>query len=129
MVNFDLPNVPEDYVHRIGRTGRAGASGEAVSLVCVDEYQLLADIEKLIGQQLPLEAITGFKPNSTKLPEPIQDGRKHKPRGGLDKRKAHSTDKPQAPTLARKSAKRIVAGGNKSGARSGASRRSVKRSS
>ncbi|MDF5720134.1 MAG: DEAD/DEAH box helicase [Rhizonema sp. PD37] len=129
VVNFDLPNVPEDYVHRIGRTGRAGASGEAVSLVCVDEYQLLADIEKLIGQQLPLEAIAGFKPNSTTKPEPIQDGRKHKPRGGLDKRKAHSTDKPQAPTSAKKSAKRIVAGGNKSGTRSGASRRSAKRSS
>ncbi|HEY3600271.1 MAG TPA: DEAD/DEAH box helicase, partial [Paraburkholderia sp.] len=48
VVNFDLPNVPEDYVHRIGRTGRAGATGEAVSLVCVDELQLLKDIEKLI---------------------------------------------------------------------------------
>ncbi|MFX5999027.1 helicase-related protein, partial [Acinetobacter baumannii] len=48
VVNFDLPNVPEDYVHRIGRTGRAGAQGEAISLVCVDEHGLLRDIERLI---------------------------------------------------------------------------------
>ncbi|MFN7657542.1 MAG: helicase-related protein, partial [Dolichospermum sp.] len=48
VINYDLPNVPEDYVHRIGRTGRAGAEGEAISLVCVDEHHLLADIEELI---------------------------------------------------------------------------------
>jgi ATP-dependent RNA helicase RhlE len=46
VVNFELPNVPEDYVHRIGRTGRAGAEGEAISLVCVDENKFLADIER-----------------------------------------------------------------------------------
>ncbi len=50
VVNYDLPNVPEDYVHRIGRTGRAGASGQAVSLVCADEFKQLSDIERLIGQ-------------------------------------------------------------------------------
>ena len=50
VVNYDLPNVPEDYVHRIGRTGRAGASGEAISLVCVDERDFLRDIERLIKQ-------------------------------------------------------------------------------
>src|SRR5204862_6502654 len=55
VVNFDLPNVPEDYVHRIGRTGRAGASGEAVSLVCVEEKQFLVDIEKLIKQKISNE--------------------------------------------------------------------------
>ena len=48
VVNYDLPNVPEDYVHRIGRTGRAGATGEAISLVCVDEHEFLRDIERLI---------------------------------------------------------------------------------
>ena len=53
VVNYDLPNVPEDYVHRIGRTGRAGASGEAISLVCVDEHEFLRDIEKLIKRTLP----------------------------------------------------------------------------
>jgi ATP-dependent RNA helicase RhlE len=53
VVNFELPNVPEDYVHRIGRTGRAGAQGEAVSLVCVDENGFLRDIEKLIKREIP----------------------------------------------------------------------------
>ena len=72
VVNYDLPNVPEDYVHRIGRTGRAGASGEAVSLVCVDEHQMLKDIEKLIKQTLPREVIPGFEPDLTAKPQPIQ---------------------------------------------------------
>ncbi|APA86682.1 DEAD/DEAH box helicase [Paraburkholderia sprentiae WSM5005] len=71
VVNFDLPNVPEDYVHRIGRTGRAGATGEAVSLVCVDELQLLKDIEKLIKRPIPQEVIAGFEPDPTAKPEPI----------------------------------------------------------
>ncbi|CAN7499555.1 DEAD/DEAH box helicase [Trinickia sp. LjRoot230] len=72
VVNFDLPNVPEDYVHRIGRTGRAGALGEAVSLVCVDEWQLLKDIEKLIKQTLPQQVIPGFEPDPHAKPQPIQ---------------------------------------------------------
>ncbi len=62
VVNFDLPNVPEDYVHRIGRTGRAGATGEAVSLVSADEFKLLSDIEQLIQQVLTREYIEGFDP-------------------------------------------------------------------
>jgi ATP-dependent RNA helicase RhlE len=61
VVNFDLPNVAEDYVHRIGRTGRAGANGQAVSLVSIDETQLLKAIEKLIRQVLPSEAVEGFE--------------------------------------------------------------------
>ncbi|KQQ45742.1 RNA helicase [Duganella sp. Leaf126] len=72
VVNYDLPNVPEDYVHRIGRTGRAGATGEAVSLVCVDEHDMLKDIEKLIKQTLPREVIPGFEPDPTARPQPIQ---------------------------------------------------------
>ncbi|CDY74595.1 ATP-dependent RNA helicase RhlE [Caballeronia glathei] len=72
VVNFDLPNVPEDYVHRIGRTGRAGATGEAVSLVCVDEHQLLKDIERLIKRPIPQEIIAGFEPDPNAKPEPIQ---------------------------------------------------------
>ena len=63
VVNFDLPNVPEDYVHRIGRTGRAGATGEAVSLVCVDERDLLRDIERFIKREIPREVIAGFEPD------------------------------------------------------------------
>jgi ATP-dependent RNA helicase RhlE len=72
VVNYDLPNVPEDYVHRIGRTGRAGATGEAVSLVCVDEHEMLAGIEKLIKRQLPREVIAGFEPDPNARPQPIQ---------------------------------------------------------
>ncbi|WP_322032421.1 DEAD/DEAH box helicase [Paraburkholderia sp. J76] len=79
VVNYDLPNVPEDYVHRIGRTGRAGATGEAVSLVCVDEHQLLKDIEKLIKRTVPQEVIPGFEPDPHAKPEPIQ--RRSQPQG------------------------------------------------
>jgi ATP-dependent RNA helicase RhlE len=72
VVNYDLPNVPEDYIHRIGRTGRAGASGEAVSLVCVDEHEMLRDIEKLIKRDLAREIIAGFEPDPNARPQPIE---------------------------------------------------------
>jgi ATP-dependent RNA helicase RhlE len=72
VVNYDLPNIPEDYVHRIGRTGRAGATGEAVSLVCVDEHDMLKDIEKLIKQTLPREVIPGFEPDLNARAQPVQ---------------------------------------------------------
>jgi len=72
VVNYDLPNVPEDYVHRIGRTGRAGAGGEAISLVCVDELKLLADIEKFIKRKITSEVVTGFEPDLNATPQPIQ---------------------------------------------------------
>ena len=72
VVNYDLPNVPEDYVHRIGRTGRAGATGEAVSLVCVDEEDMLKGIEKLIKRSLPREVIPGFEPDPNARAQPIQ---------------------------------------------------------
>ncbi len=72
VVNYDLPNIPEDYVHRIGRTGRAGAKGEAVSLVCVDEHEMLKDIEKLIKQTLPREVIAGFEPDPNARAQAIQ---------------------------------------------------------
>ncbi len=62
VVNFDLPNVPEDYVHRIGRTGRAGATGQAVSLVSADEIKQLSDIEKLIKKPLQRKLVDGFEP-------------------------------------------------------------------
>jgi ATP-dependent RNA helicase RhlE len=68
VVNFDLPNVPEDYVHRIGRTGRAGASGQAVSLVSADEVKMLSGIEKLIQQVLTRKLIDGFEPDHS-VPE------------------------------------------------------------
>ncbi|CAN0547824.1 unnamed protein product, partial [Ectocarpus sp. 12 AP-2014] len=74
VVNFDLPNVAEDYVHRIGRTGRAGSNGEAVSLVCVDEHALLGNIERLIKQTLPKHIEPGFEPDPSIKPEPIENG-------------------------------------------------------
>ncbi|WP_088279327.1 DEAD/DEAH box helicase, partial [Ideonella sp. A 288] len=75
VINFELPNVPEDYVHRIGRTGRAGAQGEAISLVCVDEDIFLRDIEKLIKRSIPSEIVPGFEPPSGERAEPIVLGR------------------------------------------------------
>jgi ATP-dependent RNA helicase RhlE len=75
VVNFELPNVAEDYVHRIGRTGRAGNEGEAMSLVCVDELKLLKDIERLIKREIPKVIIDGYQPDPTIKPEPIQNGR------------------------------------------------------
>ncbi|WP_119355325.1 DEAD/DEAH box helicase, partial [Azohydromonas sediminis] len=75
VVNFELPNVPEDYVHRIGRTGRAGAQGQALSLVCLDEEIFLAAIEKLIKRAIPRETVPGFEPPPGEKPEPIVLGR------------------------------------------------------
>ena len=75
VVNFELPNVPEDYVHRIGRTGRAGATGEAISLACLDEEIFLKDIERLIKRSIPREVIPGFGPASDERAEPILLGR------------------------------------------------------
>ncbi len=75
VVNYELPNVPEDYVHRIGRTGRAGASGEAVSLVCVDEDIFLRDIERLTKRSIPRAVVPGFEPDPNEKAEPIVLGR------------------------------------------------------
>ena len=71
VVNFEAPNVPEDYVHRIGRTGRAGYTGEATSLICVDEHKLLREIEKLLGHDIPQVVIAGYEPDRNAKPEPI----------------------------------------------------------
>jgi ATP-dependent RNA helicase RhlE len=88
VVNFDLPNVPEDYVHRIGRTGRAGAEGEAISLVCVDEHGLLRDIERLIKRQIEQVVLPGFEVDPNIAPEPIQKGRQQRNAGGGQSRGA-----------------------------------------
>ena len=81
VVNLELPNISEDYVHRIGRTGRAGNNGEAISLVCVDEFEYLKNIEKLIKRTLEREVIEGFEPDLSIKPEPIQQGRGQRPQG------------------------------------------------
>jgi len=72
VVNYELPTVAQDYVHRIGRTGRAGVGGQAVSLVCVDEAELLRDIQKLLRRPLPSEVVPGFEPDRSIRPEPIR---------------------------------------------------------
>ena len=72
VVNFELPNVPEDYVHRIGRTGRAGSNGEAISLVCVDEEKLLKDIERVLKRTIEVSALPGYEPDPSIKAEPIQ---------------------------------------------------------
>lgn len=82
VVNFELPNVPEDYVHRIGRTGRAGNEGEAVSLVCIDEHALLGGIERLIKRQIPKVAVSGFAPDPSIPAEPIRQKSQSHSRGG-----------------------------------------------
>lgn len=75
VVNYELPNLPEDYIHRIGRTGRAGNEGEAMSLVCVDELKLLKDIERLIKRDIPKLSIVDFEPDPSIKPQPLNNKR------------------------------------------------------
>jgi ATP-dependent RNA helicase RhlE len=75
VVNYEIPNVPEDYVHRIGRTGRAGKEGQAVSLVCLDEEGFMQEIERFTKQQIPVQEIEGFGPESGEQAQPIAMGR------------------------------------------------------
>lgn len=94
VINFELPNIPEDYVHRIGRTGRAGASGEAISLVSPDETTFLLDIEKLVGMKLPKENIKGFEPDPNASTAPIKQGQGRQQRNSTPKAKpANSTSR------------------------------------
>ncbi|MEA3374342.1 MAG: DEAD/DEAH box helicase [Campylobacterota bacterium] len=88
VVNFELPNISEDYVHRIGRTGRAGNEGEAMSLVCVDEHEYLRNIEKLIKRDIPKVIVEGFTPDPSIKAEPILQGGRG--RSGNQKRSAKS---------------------------------------
>ncbi len=75
VVNYDIPNVCEDYVHRIGRTGRAGADGTAVNLVCLDEEGFMQAIERYTKQDIPVQIIEGFMPEPGEKAEPIAMGR------------------------------------------------------
>lgn len=117
VVNYELPNVPEDYVHRIGRTGRADSEGIAISLVCIDEQKFLQDIERLIKRDIEKQIVVGFEPDPTIKAEPIVLGRSmtigrnngggngNKPRlgakpkstGGSGKGGANTGTKPSAP--------------------------------
>lgn len=89
VVNYELPSVAEDYVHRIGRTGRAGASGEATSLVCVDELKLLRDIERVLKKEIEKRELPGFEPDPSIAAEPIM-----KPRTAGGARGATPAQKP-----------------------------------
>ena len=75
VVNYEIPNIPEDYVHRIGRTGRAGNSGEAVNLVCLDEEGFMMEIERFTKQEIPVQVLEGFGPEPGEIAEPIAMGR------------------------------------------------------
>ena len=91
VVNFDLPQVPEDYIHRIGRTGRAGSSGVALSLVCPEEAWMLVEIEKLLKRQIPRVADTGYEPVSLKV---VDAPKKHAPNKNTGKKDFRHTKKP-----------------------------------
>ena len=81
VVNYELPHVPEDYLHRIGRTARAGQEGHAVSLVCIDEHKLLNDIERMMKREIEKEIIPGYEPDPKIKAEPFQIGRPQRQNG------------------------------------------------
>ena len=93
VVNFELPNVPEDYVHRIGRTGRAGSTGAAVSLVDNEELKFLKDIERLIKREIPRVAADGFVPSAKPEPEAPRPPRQQQQRRGQGQ--SQRGDRPQ----------------------------------
>ncbi len=124
VVNYELPHVPEDYVHRIGRTGRAGHEGEAVSLVCIDEAKLLKDIERLIKIQIPKAVIENFEVDPTIKAKPITMGRQQPPRRGQGakepaRRKQGSARKKQANGNKKKPSSSLYKGRSKNSGRSG----------
>lgn len=93
VVNFELPNIAEDYVHRIGRTGRAGCEGEALSLVCIDEADCLKGIEKLIKKSIPSRVVEGYEPDPTIKAQPIMQGRGG--RGNSQKPRSNDSGRPK----------------------------------
>ncbi len=102
VVNFDLPQVPEDYIHRIGRTGRAGASGEALSLVCPEEAYLLVEIEKLLKREIPRVADTGYEPVSLKVNDAPKKNAPNKTTGKKDFRHTKKPDRGAKPAQGQK---------------------------
>jgi len=102
VVNYELPHVAEDYVHRIGRTGRAGNEGQAVSLVCSDEHELLGDIERLLKCELPRVVISGYEPDPSIRAERIKQGgngrpnAQARPRGARQQARSNSGRPPRA---------------------------------
>jgi len=113
VVNYELPNVPEDYVHRIGRTARAGQEGHAISLVCVDELKLLRDIERLLDSKIEQQIIPGYEPDPRIKAEPIKRGRSQRPagrRGGTHKKGNSGSPKSRSGQRKRSSSRQRRAG-------------------
>jgi ATP-dependent RNA helicase RhlE len=96
VVNFELPHVAEDYVHRIGRTARAGQDGHAISLVCVDEHKLLRDIERLLRRKLETEVIPGYEPDPRIAAKPIRQGRSRGAPGNRSNQRGNDSQNTQA---------------------------------
>ena len=111
VVNYELPHVAEDYIHRIGRTARAGRDGQAISLVCVDERKLLTDIERLLTFNIRKEVVAGYEPDPRIKAEPIGNGRRQ-PQATKGRRR-------KGPQTRRKA----VSGMRRNGRNSGASQR------
>lgn len=93
VVNYELPHVAEDYVHRIGRTARAGNEGHALSLVCIDEHPLLGGIERLLQTTIPKEIVPGYEPDARIRAEPINGGRAQRPAGKRRKRRKQAVSR------------------------------------
>jgi len=93
VINYELPNIPEDYVHRIGRTGRAGASGEAISIVSIDENEYVRGIEKLLGDRLDSQIIEGFEPTESlkEILDKKAENKAQNQRGRQNSRSSHKT--------------------------------------
>jgi ATP-dependent RNA helicase RhlE len=97
VVNFDLPHVPEDYVHRIGRTGRAGAEGEAVSLISAEDKPLLAAIEKLLGRSIERRVVAGFEPQQSQSVAEVEPrGRQQPQRSGAQQPQRRAAQQPSS---------------------------------
>jgi len=92
-VNFELPGAPEDYVHRIGRTGRAGASGEAISLVCAEEHERLEAIEKMVRISIPRKIVPGFEPALSVVPSIMGDSSRRRAAPGRERRPRPSDER------------------------------------
>jgi ATP-dependent RNA helicase RhlE len=125
VVNFELPHVAEDYVHRIGRTGRAGNEGEALSLVCVDEHGLLKDIERLLKRDIRRVVVPGYAPDPSIRAEPILNGRgrqgggaqghgRRSPSAATAGRTGHAAPRPQSKGGPRAAGNRATGGSGRS---------------
>ena len=124
VVNFELPNVPEDYVHRIGRTGRAGASGEAISLVDITELPYLKSIERLIQLSIKKSVVEGYEPKDDTPPDASKPGGRgnqgRNPRGGGGNRSQGSGSGKSNSDFRKKQKQGSGGGGNRNSSGSGA---------